>query len=119
MAVDQIHEIEISAILYQEGVYWVAQGLEYDITAQAESLPVLKERFATKVAIEVAVSLDLNRKPLDGVGRAPERFWRMFREATTTDVPQNRPVLVSTSGHASPEIPRIVHTMKVRLPKAA
>lgn len=114
---DRTHEIEISAILYQDGAYWVAQGLEYDITAQAQTLPDLKDRFATKVAIEVAVSLDLNRKPLEGISRAPERFWRMFKEATMTDVPEKTPILEST-GHM-PNIPRIVHTMKVRLPKAA
>lgn len=119
MDMDRLHEIEISAVLYQEGAYWIAQGLEYDITAQAQSLPDLKERFATKVAIEVGISLDLDRTPLEGIGRAPVRFWSMFKEATVTDVPTETPQLETSGVTPLPKLPKITHTMKVRLPLAA
>ena len=109
-------EITISAILYQEGNSWIAQGLEYDITAQAPTLPALQDRFATKVAAEVAISLDLDRKPLEGIGRAPESFWRMFEKATMTVVPDKAPE-IAISGNVA--VPRIISRMKVGQLEAA
>lgn len=110
------HQIEISVILYQEDAHWIAQGLEYDITAQAPSLPALKDRFEAKVAAEVAISLDLNRKPLDGIGRAPERFWKMFDEATMTVV-SDKAAQVEISDNVP--TPRLSHTMKIGQLRAA
>jgi hypothetical protein len=119
MGMDRLHEIEISAVLYQEGAHWIAQGLEFDITAQADSLPDLKERFATKVAIEVAISLDMDKMPLEGIGRAPAQFWSMFDEAAITDVPAKTPQLETNGVTSLPKLPKITHTMKVRWSLAA
>ncbi len=81
---DNPRMIEVRAVLYQEGDCWIAQGLEFDITAQAPSLPELHNRFAMKVASEVAISLDLKEQALEGIPSAPELFWRMLEEATMT-----------------------------------
>jgi len=110
------HKIEISVILYQADSHWVAQGLEYDITAQAPTLPALKDRFETKVSAEVAISLDLNRRPLEGIGRAPERFWKMFDEATMTVVSDRAP-RVEIAGNVP--TPMLNHRMKIGQLKAA
>ena len=64
--------IDISVISYQEGEVWIAQGLEWDITAQAPSLPEVRERFHEKLAREVAISLDLDKAPLSNIEPAPE-----------------------------------------------
>lgn len=100
---------EFSAILYQEDSHWIAQGLEFDITAQAPSLPELHKRFAMKIASEVAISLDLGKKPLENVGPAPEEFWRMFEGAKLTVDAESTPVRISDGAMT----PRIIPHMKV------
>jgi len=108
-------EIQISAILYEDGGHWIAQGLEYDITAQATSLTDLPQRFAMKVVAEVAISLDLERKPLEGLGEAPTMFWRMFEKASV-DLSIDAPLLKIAGDGLTP---RIVPRMKLGQLQAA
>lgn len=102
-------DINISVIMYQDGVFWIAQGLEYDITTQASSLPELRERFPMKVAAEVAISTDLGKRPLEGIGHAPAKFWRMFQDAQITLNAETPPVRIADAQLA----PRIIPHMKV------
>ncbi len=101
--------IEISAVLYQEDTCWIAQGLDYDITAQAPSLPDLYNRFAMKIVSEIVISLDLKKQPLEGIPRAPELFWRMFEEATMTVSVEPPSVRIVDSEVA----PQIIPHMKI------
>lgn len=110
-----MNSIDINVVLYQEGSHWIAQGLEYDITAQAPSLPELRERFAVKVAAEVAISVELKREPLEGIDPAPAHFWRMFDKARMT-VETESPPFALQGGAACP---RIVPRMKVGQLEAA
>ncbi len=104
-----MNSIDINVVLYQEDSHWIAQGLEYDITAQAPSLPELRERFARKVAAEVAISLELRLEPLGGIDPAPERFWRMFDEAKMSVAMESPPFAIP----GGVDYPRIVPRMKV------
>lgn len=105
----QFEKIEISVVLYQEGNCWIAQGLEYDITAQAFSLPELHQRFALKVAAEVVISIDLGKEPLQGLSPAPEVFWRMFEDAPMSVSAEPPPVRIEDGTIA----PRIIPRMKI------
>ena len=105
----RMNAVEISVILYQEDNHWIAQGLEYDITAQSPTLPELRERFAAKVAAEIAISMDLGREPLEGIDPAPRNFWRMFEDAKMT-IEAEQPPFAIQGGFAAP---RIVSRMKV------
>lgn len=108
-------EIQISAVLYEDGDFWIAQGIEYDITAQALSLPELPRRFAIKVAAEIAISLDLGRKPLEGIGDAPAKFWRMYEQAYVGLSMESPTLKIAGDG----PVPRIIPRMKIGQLEAA
>lgn len=112
---NRMDTIDISAVLYQEGGFWIAQGLEYDVTAQASSLPDLHEKFAMKIATEISISLDLGREPLEGVAPAPKFFWQMFSDAKITVSAEAPPVRVEDGAR----VPRIIPRMKVGQPLVA
>lgn len=87
--------IEISAVAYEEGGHWIVQGLEYDIIAQADSLPDAHDAFAIKILAEVGISLDLDREPLEGIEPAPTEFWTMFKDASMSVSAEMPPVRLS------------------------
>lgn len=76
-----IKAVEINILIYPEGDTWIAQGLEYDVTAQALTLKELRDKFMMKIVAEFVIALDLEREPFYGVAAAPDRFWREFEEA--------------------------------------
>lgn len=74
--------IEINTLVYQdEQSCWVAQGLQYDITAVAPSIAELPDRFASKVFCEMAICADLGKKPLEGIKSAPQKFWKLYEQS--------------------------------------
>jgi hypothetical protein len=105
--------IEISAVAFKEGNCWIAQGLEYDISAQANTLNELHKKFMFSVAANLAVCVELGRAPLEGIGRAPEEYWEMFRAAEITI---NRPLAAIVTPLA---IPAINSTMRLMETHAA
>ena len=106
----QMNQIELSVIIFQdEQQVWCAQGLEYDISAYADKLKDIPEKFALKVFSEVAVCLDLGRQPLDGIEAAPKEYWDMFSAASMT-VNQEVPPVRWTDSSVQP---RFVPKMKV------
>jgi hypothetical protein len=76
----------IRAIVFQDNGMWVAQCLEYDIGAQAHDLDTLHDRLKVTLRAEFLESMSRHKKPFAGIGRAPERFFRMWerRSRTTT-----------------------------------
>ena len=87
-------EINISVLLYQEDGHWIAQGIEFDITASGPSLPEVSRRFFDRVGAELLISLELGESdPLAGVPPAPNRFSQMFERSqmcVTTEAPPLR-----------------------------
>lgn len=73
--------IAISVLLFQEGDWWSAQCLEYDITAQARTLPDLRYELGRVLISQMAVSVELGIEPFEDIGPAPQRFWRMYEGA--------------------------------------
>lgn len=108
---------QIDVVLYQEGDHWIAQGLQFDITAQAKTPTELPQRFMKAMASEVVVALELGEEPLASVPAAPAKFWQMFNRSTATltitEPPAfrvaNRPITT----------PRIVPRMKMAEAAAA
>jgi hypothetical protein len=68
----------ISAVLYQEGDWWIGQCLEYDITAQANSLPDLQYELERVLFAHLCASMKEKRDPFHGLTSAPQKFWRMW-----------------------------------------
>ena len=102
-------QIKINVVLYQEDNWWIAQGLEFDISAQASSLHELHSLFAMKVVTEIVISQDLKIQPLEGIAPAPELFWQMFKEATMAVSADPPPVRIEDG----PLAPHIISTMKI------
>ena len=106
-------EINVSVVLYQEGTVWIAQGLEYDVMAEASSLPEAHQRFAAKVASEIVMALEA---PFTAVGPAPQKFWKMFQDSGVCVNAEEPPFRITGDG----TIPRILSRMKVgQLDRAA
>ncbi|HVZ52291.1 MAG TPA: hypothetical protein VG986_10010 [Pseudolabrys sp.] len=100
----------MDVVLYQENGMWIAQGLQFDITARGKSPTEAAKNFDAKVGAELAMSLELgDESPLAGVGKAPDRFWDMFKDAemrVETDVVPVRLLDV-------PNAPKIVPTLRI------
>lgn len=74
-------EMVISVIAFQEGDWWTAQCLEYDIAAQAKTLSDLRYEVDRVIMSHVAVSEELGQEPLAEIGPAPQKFWEMYENA--------------------------------------
>ena len=75
---DQFH---VSVVLYPEDGLWVAQGVQFDITARGHTPIEASERFNDKFGAELVMSIELGEAPLAGVGPAPAEFWEMYDNA--------------------------------------
>jgi hypothetical protein len=60
---------------------WIAQCIQYDITARAKNVLEVRKAFARQLKANLAVNERLGRKGLEGIPRAPEKFKRAFDAA--------------------------------------
>ena len=74
-------QLSIRAVIFKEHDRFVAQGIEYDICASADSITALMGVFVRRIAGNVAINAQFGRAGLEGVKPAPERFMQMFDEA--------------------------------------
>jgi hypothetical protein len=100
--------IEITMVLYPEDGMWVAQGLEFDITARGNSPADASERFNAKVGAELVISLEAgDAAPLSGIQPAPQKFWEMYKNARMSVVTEEMPLRITDSGGISRVKPHI------------
>ena len=71
----------IRAVVFQEGEWLCAQCLEYDLVAQAKTLPKLCRALQQLVVGHVAVRLHHNQRPFRDLPRASAKYWTMFRDS--------------------------------------
>ena len=93
---DETGVLKISAVMFQDGEWWCAQCLEYDIAAQATTLSELRYELERVFATHVAASEELGQEPFESLNAAPQRFWDMFQTAklqliTDDDLPFRLP----------------------------
>lgn len=74
-------QFAVSVVLYQEDGIWIAQGLQFDITARGSDPVEASERFNQKIGAEFIMSMEIGEEPLAGVPRAPQEFWDMYEAA--------------------------------------
>jgi hypothetical protein len=100
--------VEISVVIYPEDDVWIAQGIEFDITARGGTPVEASKRFNTKVGAELVMSLELgDSTPLSGIGRAPEKFVEMYDKATMRVVDEEISLHVPDGSHSSRLRPHI------------
>ena len=102
--------LEISVVLYEEDGGWIAQGLQFDITAHGKNPIEAAKRFDLKVGAELAISFELGDSlPLAGVPQAPPQFWEMFEHAEMRVEKDQTAMQIMNA----PSIPRIVPRMRI------
>ena len=74
-------QFRVSVVLYPEDGFWVAQGVQFDITARGRTPIEASERFNDKFGAELVMSIELGEPPLSGVGAAPPEFWALYENA--------------------------------------
>src|SRR5262249_45399387 len=82
-------------IIFSEGEIWVAQGVQFDITARGRTPTEASERFNDKFGAELVMSLEIGEKPLAGVGSAPKEFWDMYENAKMRAAIDDAPIRLS------------------------
>ena len=76
---------KLRVLIYQEGDFWIAQCLEYDILAQASSFDEVRDEF------EIALELALDENGEVNRGPAPE-FLQGLWDGRSADVKPTRPM---------------------------
>jgi len=69
---------EVSVLLTQEGNAWVAQCLQYDVTAQGSSIASAKENFERMFVGQIIADISVGRDPLEAIPQAPRLYWDKF-----------------------------------------
>jgi len=99
MTIPSPHEesLEVNVLAFREGELWVAQCIEYDISARSDTLASAMTAFRRAFAANLAANRELGRNALDGVPPAPQRYKQMFESAKSVqeNVPAGRPVAVA------------------------
>ena len=73
-------ELKIRVVLKSDNGNWIAQGLEFDITAQGKDIHQAKESFVKTVLGYLVYASKKNIQPFLGVPKAPDRFWKAFNK---------------------------------------
>jgi hypothetical protein len=76
-------EIKLRVVVLKEGNYWLAQALERDLCARADSLDKVKARFALLVELEREYSRQHGKAPFDSIDPAPKHFHDMWEQRST------------------------------------
>src|SRR5256885_13186895 len=71
----------IRAVIFQEGEWLCAQCLEYDLVAQAKSLPRLVKALERLLVSHITVRLRHKQQPFRDLPRAPAKYWTLFRRS--------------------------------------
>ncbi len=79
-------EKTIRVVLYMQGSHWIAQALEYDIAAQAKTITGTIRNLFETIADTYLFTCERNGEPFAGIGRAPDRFHKMFDEAKDDEI---------------------------------
>ena len=78
-------EYKIDAILFErDHGEWVAQCLQYDIGAQAESLAELAYELQRSLVGHIVIAIENGLEPFECLPAAPNEYWDKWRRATMT-----------------------------------
>lgn len=76
-----IGKFTVSVLAFQEGEWWSAQCLQYDIAAQAKTLPDLFYELERTLMGYFLLAAELGQVPFAGIGAAPQKFWDVFEQS--------------------------------------
>lgn len=70
---------KLRIVAFRDGDAWVAQCVEYDISAQAPDLQLLVRRMNDAIEAEAEFTLEKHGKEFEGLDPAPDYFEAMFQ----------------------------------------
>ncbi len=105
--IDNPSAYSVSAILFEEGDWWSAQCLEYDIAAQAKTLSDLVYELERVLVSHLCLAEELGRKPFEGLEPAPQRFWDLYEKAHARIETDNVPFRLPHPAALPPVSPRM------------
>jgi hypothetical protein len=70
---------QLSLLIFKEDDWWVAQCLEYDIAAQARTLPDVQYEIQRVLVGRIAMAERLKIDPFEGISAAPEVYSSMVK----------------------------------------
>jgi hypothetical protein len=82
---EQSHQVNLpplNVLFFKEQEFWVAQCLQFDVTAQGKTIPEARRSFERVLVAQIICDLEEKRPPLSSVPRAPTKFWQQFRKAS-------------------------------------
>ena len=89
---------KLRVVIFQEGEWLCAHCLEYGFATQARSLDQLRFAIERMIAGHIAISLANGLKPFKNRRRAPEKYWKLFRQSKISLPPQSFGLRVKRSG---------------------
>ncbi|MGE0280078.1 MAG: hypothetical protein AB7P20_05625 [Rhizobiaceae bacterium] len=100
--------IEIDVVIYPEDHCWIAQGLQFDITARGQTPIEAADNFIKSVGAELVMSFELEDSfPLAGVGSAPQKFWQLYKQAEMRVEKEVSPIGLPEFAAAPHIVPRL------------
>ena len=81
-ASNESDSLSVRVLIFREGEAYIAQCLEYDISAFAPDKETLLNRFVNVFGMEMNISLDRGGAPFAGVAPAPQQFHDMWKQPT-------------------------------------
>jgi hypothetical protein len=73
-------EFSVTVLFIREEARWVAQCLEYDIAAQADTIAGAKRAFSKAFVSQVATNIRHGKRPLQDVPKAPGFYFDLFKK---------------------------------------
>ena len=78
----------IRVVIYREDGAWIAQCLEYDIYARADSLDAVRGRLLATLSAETDFAQSNGRQPFAGIEPAPQHYQAMWDERSSFVKPE-------------------------------
>ena len=75
------YNFDVSVLLLREENRWVAQCLEYDVAAQADTISEVKNAFEKAFCSQLAVNVSHGFEPMQSVPKAPTFYHKWFEKA--------------------------------------
>jgi hypothetical protein len=103
--------VRVRVLLLIESKRWVAQCLDYDITAHGKTIPEAKNAFMSTFLSQMVLDYHAGASPLAGMKAAPKWYFDMYKRAERLDEPM---LMVAPADESLPEAPPMRGYAEVR-----
>jgi hypothetical protein len=99
------NEIMLNVLVLKADGLWVAQGVEYDLVAQADTLENLEYEFERVLNVHLITCMELGLEPFETVPPAPDEIRELFWESRELEFRKTRFVAPSPTSARTAVIP--------------